>query len=66
MEFTVEQRRAMILANQASLQKCNRCGALYTPTQPIRTCRKCTPAVARTGRYRPQVQYNFVRPKLSA
>jgi len=64
MEFTAEQRRAMILSNQASLQKCQRCGSLYTPTQLVRTCRKCTPVSA--GRPRPQVQYNFVRPKISA
>lgn len=63
MEFTVEQRRAMILANQATLQKCIKCGSLYTPSQPVRTCRKCTPASALTGRRRPQVQHKFIRPK---
>lgn len=66
MEFTVEQRRAMILANNATLQKCTKCGSLYAPTQPVRTCRRCTPPLAHNGRTRPQVRHNFVRPKITA
>jgi len=65
MEFTLEQRRAMILANNATLQKCVKCGSLYTPTQPVRTCHKCTSSLVRSGRLRPQTNYRFVRPKIA-